>query len=148
MRVTVSRVILLLSAVALGLAPSRGAFLRTATATFVATPVSAKTWVSGKNPDGPPPAGETKGTKRDYNYLQCLSGCLAVCQKPVAGAPEKDRATCLNECRDQCCATYECVDQRRRNPRLGSALTTFRDSAIAASAYTRRIRPGAVSPLS
>jgi len=68
---------------------------------------SAKIWTSGKNPDGPAPKGETKGTKKDYNYLQCLSGCLANCQKPAIGKAEKERSTCLNECRDECCSTYE-----------------------------------------
>ena len=71
----------------------------------------AKTYKSGRNPDGPAPAGETKGTKRDYGYMQCLSSCLSRCQAPLAGAPEKERSTCLGECRDECCATYEQCSQ-------------------------------------
>ncbi|KAJ1452086.1 hypothetical protein M885DRAFT_569156 [Pelagophyceae sp. CCMP2097] len=74
-------------------------------------PAPAKTWISGKNPDGPAPAGETKGTKKDYGYLQCLSQCLARCQKPTTG-PEKERAQCLGECRDECCSTYEQCSQQ------------------------------------
>ena len=65
----------------------------------------AKRWISGKNPDGP--SKDNKGTKRDFKYLQCLSNCLSVCEKPAIGKAEKDRSTCLNECRDECCFTYE-----------------------------------------
>ena len=50
----------------------RRAMMRTATAaaTAAATPAfAAKTYVSGKNPDGPREKGDTKGTKKDGSYL-------------------------------------------------------------------------------
>jgi len=41
----------------------------TAAATAAATPAfAAKTYVSGKNPDGPREKGDTKGTKKDGSY--------------------------------------------------------------------------------
>ena len=69
------------------------------------TAFAEKRWISGKNPDGP--SKDTKGTKKDFGYLQCVSGCLSVCEKPAVGKAEKARSECLNECRDQCCTTYE-----------------------------------------
>ena len=40
-----------------------------AAATAAATPAfAAKTYVSGKNPDGPREKGDTKGTKKDGSY--------------------------------------------------------------------------------
>ena len=55
----------------------------TAAATAAATTpaFAAKTYVSGKNPDGPREKGDTKGTKKDGSYLQCLAGCAARCEK-------------------------------------------------------------------
>ena len=43
----------------------------TAAATAAATTpaFAAKTYVSGKNPDGPREKGDTKGTKKDGSYL-------------------------------------------------------------------------------
>ena len=49
-----------------------------------------------------------KGTKKDYNYLRCLSGCLARCEAPPSpGGQGKERGECLQDCRDDCCDTYE-----------------------------------------
>ena len=43
---------------------------RAATAAATTTPAfAAKTYVSGKNPDGPREKGDTKGTKKDGSYL-------------------------------------------------------------------------------
>ena len=42
----------------------------TAAAAATTTPAfAAKTYVSGKNPDGPREKGDTKGTKKDGSYL-------------------------------------------------------------------------------
>ncbi len=42
----------------------------TAAATAATTPAfAAKTYVSGKHPDGPREKGDTKGTKKDGSYL-------------------------------------------------------------------------------
>ena len=87
-------------------------------ALLVAPPVSAKTYISGKNPDGPPKdPSDTKGTKKDYNYMRCLSSCLAKCQAPAPGVQGKERGECLQDCRDDCCTTYEqCTYTIRDSP--------------------------------
>ena len=83
--------------------------MATGFALLLAPPATAKTYLSGKNPDGPPKdPSNTKGTKKDYNYLRCLSGCLAKCEAPPApGLQGKERGECLQDCRDDCCTTYE-----------------------------------------
>ena len=40
-----------------------------ATAAVTTPAFAAKTYVSGKNPDGPREKGDTKGTKKDGSYL-------------------------------------------------------------------------------
>ena len=40
-----------------------------ATASATTPAFAAKTYVSGKNPDGPREKGDTKGTKKDGSYL-------------------------------------------------------------------------------
>jgi len=40
-----------------------------ATAAAATPAFAAKTYVSGKNPDGPREKGDTKGTKKDGSYL-------------------------------------------------------------------------------
>ena len=103
------------SRVAAGVTSRRRAFeaAMAAAATSVALGApgraEAKTYKSGKNPDGPPKdPSDTKGTKKDGGYMRCLSGCLSRCQAPAGpGLVEKERGVCLQECRDECCTTYE-----------------------------------------
>mmetsp|Transcript_12369 Transcript_12369/g.36759 ORF Transcript_12369/g.36759 Transcript_12369/m.36759 type:complete len:112 (-) Transcript_12369:31-366(-) len=73
---------------------------------FGAAPAAAKTYKSGKNPDGKKDPNDTAGTKKDGSYLQCLAGCASRCES-ASMERRKTRAECLNLCRDECCATYE-----------------------------------------
>eukprot|EP00639_Heterosigma_akashiwo_P002677 CAMPEP_0194584188 /NCGR_PEP_ID=MMETSP0292-20121207/16869_1 /TAXON_ID=39354 /ORGANISM="Heterosigma akashiwo, Strain CCMP2393" /LENGTH=96 /DNA_ID=CAMNT_0039439119 /DNA_START=192 /DNA_END=482 /DNA_ORIENTATION=+ len=65
-----------------------------------------KVWISGKNPVPNKDKSDRTGTKKDSNYLRSLSDCLARCQAP-SGGQAKDRGECLEQCRDECCTTYE-----------------------------------------
>lgn len=69
---------------------------------------SGTTFVSGKNPNGPPkdPSDRT-GTRKDTSYLRCLSNCKADCEKPTGSSILVSRAECLQGCQDECCSTYE-----------------------------------------
>ena len=48
---------------------TRRRFVGRATAAATTPAFAAKTYVSGKNPDGPREKGDTKGTKKDGSYL-------------------------------------------------------------------------------
>ena len=61
---------------------------------------------SGKNPKGPNKDGDKTGTKKDYKFLKCMSGCKADCQSPSGGLATQ-RNDCVQDCQDQCCETYE-----------------------------------------
>ena len=64
----------------------------------------ALVWKTGKNPVMVDPNDPKKGSKKDYTFLKCLSGCKQDCQKPGEGAARGD---CVQDCQDQCCSTYE-----------------------------------------
>lgn len=68
-------------------------------------PVAPRRWISGKS-EKPRGSKDRTGTKRDSNYLRCLSDCTTECRKPGQG-PSKDNAECLEACQDYCCKTYE-----------------------------------------
>uniref|UniRef100_A0A7S2UWJ7 SREBP regulating gene protein n=1 Tax=Fibrocapsa japonica TaxID=94617 RepID=A0A7S2UWJ7_9STRA len=91
------------AAVATALAASLGVILPPAFSP--ADAADERLWLSGKG-DKPKDSKDTKGTKKDINFLRCLSNCLAVCQKPTSGV-QRDRSECLEDCRDECCQTYE-----------------------------------------
>jgi hypothetical protein len=61
---------------------------------------------SGKNPD--PLSNSNKdskvGTKKDINFLRCMSNCKSQCQMPGEGLVKTD---CVQDCQDQCCDSYE-----------------------------------------
>lgn len=60
---------------------------------------------SGKNPDPSASNSDSKtGTRKDTNFLRCMSNCKADCQKPGEGLAKID---CVQDCQDQCCTTYE-----------------------------------------
>lgn len=58
---------------------------------------------SGKNPI-PNANGSKDGTKKDSNFLRCLSNCKSRCQAPSDGLAKVD---CVQDCQDQCCNSYE-----------------------------------------
>jgi len=67
-------------------------------------PQNVLVWKTGKNPVVVDPNDPKKGSKKDYTFLKCLSGCKQDCQKPGEGAARGD---CVQDCQDQCCSTYE-----------------------------------------
>lgn len=92
----------------LGLAttkPPRIASAADAPAAPAAPPTGPKKWMSGKS-EKPRGSKDRTGTKKDSNYLRCLSDCTTECRKPGQG-PSKDNAECLEACQDYCCQTYE-----------------------------------------
>jgi len=44
------------------------------------------------------------GTKKDSNFLRCMSNCKSDCQAPSSGLAKVD---CFQDCQDQCCNSYE-----------------------------------------
>lgn len=63
----------------------------------------ALVYKSGKNPR-PNPSDPKAGSKKDSTFLKCLSSCKQDCQRPSAGLAKGD---CVQDCQDQCCASYE-----------------------------------------
>lgn len=59
---------------------------------------------SGKNPFPPASKDSTAGTKKDINFLRCMSNCKSQCQLPGEGLVKTD---CVQDCQDQCCDSYE-----------------------------------------
>ena len=59
---------------------------------------------SGKNPDAQSNKDSKVGTKKDINFLRCMSNCKSQCQLPGEGLVKTD---CVQDCQDQCCDSYE-----------------------------------------
>ena len=61
---------------------------------------------SGKNPEvlSNSKKDSKVGTKKDINFLRCMSNCKAQCQLPGEGLVKTD---CVQDCQDQCCDSYE-----------------------------------------
>ncbi len=71
-------------------------------------------WISGKSIKEKGDKDRT-GTKKDIKYLRCLSNCTSDCKKPGASIDTSDNQSCLEQCQDQCCETYEqCTYQLQR----------------------------------
>eukprot|EP00614_Pseudopedinella_elastica_P021841 CAMPEP_0172640008 /NCGR_PEP_ID=MMETSP1068-20121228/221025_1 /TAXON_ID=35684 /ORGANISM="Pseudopedinella elastica, Strain CCMP716" /LENGTH=153 /DNA_ID=CAMNT_0013453285 /DNA_START=27 /DNA_END=488 /DNA_ORIENTATION=- len=66
----------------------------------------AKVWLSGKSETPKKDKEDRSGTRKDPKFLRCLSNCVSDCQRIGSGS-NKDRDTCLLECQDGCCFTYE-----------------------------------------
>ena len=61
---------------------------------------------SGKNPEAFSNSNKDSkvGTKKDINFLRCMSNCKSQCQLPGEGLVKTD---CVQDCQDQCCDSYE-----------------------------------------
>jgi hypothetical protein len=59
---------------------------------------------SGKSPVPNKDPNDKTGTKKDINFLRCISNCKSRCQLPTEGLAKTD---CIQDCQDQCCTTYE-----------------------------------------
>ena len=84
-------------------------FLLLAASSGLALPARAaeNRWVSGRSdPIRKTSKDKPDGTKKDPNFLKCLNDCVPRCLGPP-GSVMKERADCLLECQDECCATYE-----------------------------------------
>lgn len=57
---------------------------------------------SGKSPEGLP--SSKSDSKKDINFLRCISDCKSRCQLPGQGLAKTD---CIQDCQDQCCTSYE-----------------------------------------
>eukprot|EP00981_Chlorochromonas_danica_P006830 scaffold1493_cov172-Ochromonas_danica.AAC.8 len=71
----------------------------TTTSTTTSTTI---TYRSGKSPEGLP--SSKSDSKKDINFLRCISDCKSRCQLPGQGLAKTD---CLQDCQDQCCTSYE-----------------------------------------
>jgi hypothetical protein len=67
---------------------------------------------SGKTPivpgQKPKDKNDTKGTKKDPDFLRSIADCRSQCQSSIG--PDgfaKSKEDCLSECQDICCTTYE-----------------------------------------
>lgn len=69
-------------------------------------------FVSGRAPKVPGAKkrdpGDTKGTRKDPNFLRSLSDCKSKCDKTLGpDGLAKSKEDCLSDCQDICCTTYE-----------------------------------------
>jgi len=59
--------------------------------------------VGGSSKSGSP--GDSKvGSRKDIDFLRCMSNCKSSCQRPGEGLAKGD---CVQDCQDQCCNSYE-----------------------------------------
>lgn len=68
------------------------------------SPSNLPVYRSGKNPDVSASKDSKVGTKKDINFLRCMSNCKSNCQLPGEGLAKTD---CVQDCQDQCCDSYE-----------------------------------------
>lgn len=87
------------------------------TAITTASSVAAETttatkYISGKTPQVPgekkKKSDDTKGTRKDPNFLRSVSDCKNQCQTtPGSDGYSRSKEECLSECQDICCTSYE-----------------------------------------
>jgi hypothetical protein len=69
-------------------------------------------YISGKSPVLPgevkKKSGDTKGTRKDPDFLRSISDCKNGCQTSRdSDGLARSKEDCLSECQDVCCKTYE-----------------------------------------
>jgi hypothetical protein len=92
-----------------------GAFLAVGVGSpaLAADETSVKTvFLTGKRPqvpgEKPKDSGDTKGTRKDPNFLRSISDCKSQCERTSdSDGLARDKYDCLSECQDICCTTYE-----------------------------------------
>lgn len=72
----------------------------------------ATIWKTGKAPEvpgqKPKDKSDTKGTKKDPNFLRSIADCKGKCENsPGPDGLARSSAECLSACQDICCTTYE-----------------------------------------
>eukprot|EP00591_Stephanopyxis_turris_P000949 CAMPEP_0195521056 /NCGR_PEP_ID=MMETSP0794_2-20130614/17864_1 /TAXON_ID=515487 /ORGANISM="Stephanopyxis turris, Strain CCMP 815" /LENGTH=164 /DNA_ID=CAMNT_0040650517 /DNA_START=179 /DNA_END=673 /DNA_ORIENTATION=- len=69
-------------------------------------------WLTGKMPvipgEKPRDPKDTKGTKKDPNFLRSISDCKSQCENtPGPDGYSRAKEDCLSDCQDICCSTYQ-----------------------------------------
>ncbi|KAL3792691.1 hypothetical protein HJC23_009419 [Cyclotella cryptica] len=77
-----------------------------------ATSEDATIWKTGRAPEvpgqKPKDKGDTKGTKKDPNFLRSVADCKGKCENSYGpDGLARSSAECLSACQDICCTTYE-----------------------------------------
>lgn len=83
------------------------------------TTATSKIYKSGKNPDAPKDKDSKDGTKKDIKFLRCISNCKAKCQQPSEKLAKTD---CVQDCQDQCCASYEQCSYKIKSTSMGNSI--------------------------
>ena len=86
----------------------------------IAVDVSANViYKSGKNPIPVDANDPTVGSKKDINFLRCMSNCKSKCQLPGEGLAKAD---CVQDCQDQCCDSYEQCSFKIKTSTIGNSI--------------------------
>ncbi len=86
----------------------------------LAVDVSANViYKSGKNPIPVDKNDPTAGSKKDINFLRCMSNCKSKCQLPGEGLAKAD---CVQDCQDQCCDSYEQCSFKIKTSTIGNSI--------------------------
>jgi hypothetical protein len=89
-----------------------GQILLTGTFASSAPATDSIVYLTGKSPkvpgEKPKDKSDTKGTKRDSNFLRSISDCKSQCEQKLGpDGYARNKEDCLSDCQDVCCTTYE-----------------------------------------
>ena len=91
-----------------------------ASTNVLAAEVSANViYKSGKNPIPVNANDPIVGSKKDINFLRCMSNCKSKCQLPGEGLAKAD---CVQDCQDQCCDSYEQCSFKIKTSTIGNSI--------------------------